>query len=64
MSECEGKVLHRDRKAGGRIVYEEWTLSTAENFKENKKKFCKGVSEVRKGESLRPLSIRNSRVRS
>ena len=31
-----------------------------ENFKENKKKNWKGVNEVRKGESLRPLSMRSS----
>ena len=41
-------------------VKEEWTLSIAENFKENKKKFWKGVNEVRMGESLRSLSMRNS----
>ena len=29
-------------------------------MKENKKNFWKGVSEVRKGESLRSLSMRNS----
>ena len=39
---------------------EEWTLSIADNFKEKKKKFWRGVNETRKGESLRPLSIRNS----
>ena len=38
----------------------EWTLRRAENFKENKETFWKGVNEVRKEESLRPLSIRNS----
>ena len=31
-------------------------LSRTQNFKENKK----GVNEVRKGESLKPLSMRNS----
>ena len=31
-----------------------------ENLKENKKNFWKGVSEVRKGESLRSLSMGNS----
>ena len=39
---------------------EEWTLSIAENFKENQNKFWKGINEVRKGESLKPLSMRNS----
>ena len=39
---------------------EEWTLSIAVNFKENKKIFWKGVNETTKRESLRPLSIRNS----
>ena len=41
-------------------VNEEWTLSIAENFKENKKTFWKGVNDVRKGESLRALPMRNS----
>ena len=41
-------------------VNREWTLSIDKNFKENKKKFWKGVNEIRKGKSLRPLSIRNS----
>ena len=41
-------------------VNEEWILYIAENFKENKKKSRKRVNEVRKGESLRPLSMRNS----
>ena len=40
-----------------RRVNEEWTLSIAENFKEIYKKFWKGVNEVRKGKSLRPLYI-------
>ena len=39
---------------------EEWTLSIAENFKGNKKQIWKGVNEVRKRESLRPLPMRNS----
>ena len=39
---------------------EEWTLSIAENFKENNKNIWKGVSEVRKGEIMRLLSVRNS----
>ena len=45
-------------------VNEEWTLSIAENFKENKKIFCKGVNEGRKGEHLRSSSMRNSMVES
>ena len=47
------------RKARKR-VNEEWTLSIAENFKEKKKIFWKGVNEVRKGESLRLPSGGNS----
>ena len=41
-------------------VNEEWTERISKNFKENKKNVWKGVNEVRKGESVRPLSIRNS----
>ena len=53
-------VVKRMVREAKKRVNEEWTLSIAENFKENKKIFRKGVNEVRKGESLRPLSIRNS----
>ena len=41
-------------------VNEEWTLSIAENFKENKKKIWKGVNEARKEENMRLASVRNS----
>ena len=41
-------------------VNEEWTLSITENFKDNKKIFWKRVNEVRKGESMRLSSMRNS----
>ena len=43
-----------------RRVKEEGTLSSAENFKENKNKFWKEVNEVRKGKNLKPLYMRNS----
>ena len=33
-------------------VNEEWTLSVAENFKENKKNIWKGVIEVREKEGV------------
>ena len=52
------KVVKRMVQEGKKIVNEEWTLSIAENFKKNKKKFWKGVNEVRRGEILRLLSIR------
>ena len=41
-------------------VNEEWTLSIADNFKENKKQIWKGVGDVRKGQILRE----SQRVRS
>ena len=53
------RMVKRMIREAKKKVNEEWTLSTAENFKENNKKIWKGVNEVRKGESLRPLSIRN-----
>ena len=54
------RVVKRMVREPRKRVNEEWTLSTAENFKENKKKFRRGVNEVRKRESLRSLSMRNS----
>ena len=54
------RVVKRMVREAKKRVNEEWTLSIADNFKENKKKFQKGVNVVRKGESVRPLSIRNS----
>ena len=52
----EYRIMKRVVQEAKKRMNEEWTLSIAENFKENKNKF----SEVRKGESLRPLFMRNS----
>ena len=53
------RVVKRMVREARKRVNEEWTLSIAENFKENKKTFWKGVNEVRgrvwgnsKGEEL------------
>ena len=53
-------VVKRMVREAKKRVNEEWTVSIADNFKENKKKIWKGVNETRKGESLRSLSIKNS----
>ena len=53
-------VIKRMVREVKKRVNEQWTLSIAENFKENKKIFWRGVNEVRKGESLRSLSMKNS----
>ena len=55
----ELKRMKRMVREAKKRANEEWTLSIAENFKENKKKFWKGVNGVRKRESLRLLSMRN-----
>ena len=52
-------VVKRMVREAKERVNEELTLRIVENFKENKKQFWKRVNEVRKGESLRPLSMRN-----
>ena len=54
------RVIKRKVREPRKRVNEEWTLSIAENFKKNKKRFRKGENEVTKGESLRLLSVRNS----
>ena len=54
------RVFKRMVREAKKRVNEEWTFSKAENFKEDKKYIWKGVNEVRNGESLRPLSMRNS----
>ena len=56
----EYKRMKRMLRKTKKTVNDEWTLSIAENFKENKKMFWKGINEVKRGESLRPLPIRNS----
>ena len=42
--------LWKERGEAWKRLTEEWTLRIAENFKENKKTFWKGVNVVRKGE--------------
>ena len=54
------RVVKRMVREAKKRVIEKWTLGIGENFKENKKKFWKGINEIRKGKSLRLLSIRNS----
>ena len=49
------RLVKRMVREAKKRVNEEWTLSIAENFKENKKKFWKGVNEVKKVKSLRPF---------
>ena len=43
------RVVKRMVREAMKGVIEEWTLSIAENLKENKSKFWKGENEVRKG---------------
>ena len=45
----EYKRMKRMVREAKKRVNEEWTLSIAKNFKENKKKIRKRVNEVRKG---------------
>ena len=54
------KVVKKMIREARKRVNEEWTFSITENFKSDKKKFWKGVNEVRKGEILRSSSMRNS----
>ena len=54
------KVVKKMIREARKRVNEEWTFSITENFKSDKKKFWKGVNEVRKGEILRLSSMRNS----
>ena len=53
-------VVKRIARETRKTVNQVWTLSTAENFKDNKKQFRKRVNEVRKVESLNMSSVRNS----
>ena len=57
----EYRRMKRMVREAKKRVNEEGTLSMVQNFKENRKTFWKGV---RKRESLRPLSMRNSMERS
>ena len=54
------RVVKRVVREARKRENEEWTLSIAENFKENKEKIWKGVNEVRNGENLRLSFMRNS----
>ena len=42
------RMVKRMVRESKKRVIENWTLSIADNFKENKRKFWKGVNEARK----------------